>query len=192
MKSLYILFLMFFMSVSFPTMANDEALSRAQYMIRQMNAELNQLKSTHQSLLAEKTAKEKDYDALQKKYDKLQVKSDKNKKSMRGKVVEIKQQYRDEVGEHTETRKSLSAMTQEKNKLFKIATEQTQAIDRCVGNNKKLFDINLELLSAYEKKGVWDSVTQAEPFSGLSQVQVENLVDDYQYNLEDLRVEAGL
>lgn len=192
MKSLYVLFVMFFMTVSIPVMANDEALSRAQYMIRQMNAELNQLKSTHQSLLAEKTAKEKEHSALQKKYDKLKEKSKKNKKSMQGKVVEIKQQYKDEIVGHAETRKLLSSMTQEKNKLFRISTEQMQAIDRCVGNNNKLFEINIELLSAYEKKGVWDSVTQAEPFSGLTQVQIENLVDDYQYKLEDLRVESGL
>jgi len=192
MKSINVFLLMFFVALSLPVMADNEALSRAQYMVRQMNAELNQLKTVQQNLLTEKTVQEKEFNALQKKYDKLQAKSDKNKKSMNGKVLEIRQQYRDEVGAHTDTRKLLAMKIQEKNKLFNIATEQTQAIDRCVGNNKKLYEINLELLSVYEKKGVWDSVTQAEPFSGLSQVQIENLVDDYQYKLEDLRVEADL
>ena len=186
------LFLMFFMSVSFSVMANDEALSRAQYMIRQMNAELNQLKSTHQNLLAEKTARDKDYDVLKKKYDKLQIRTDKNKKAMKGQVLDVKQKFKAELSAHTETRKLFSAITEEKNRLFEIATNQMQAIDQCVGNNKKLFNINIELLSIYEKKGVWDSLTQAEPFSGLSQVEIENLIDDYQYKLEDLRVEANL
>ncbi len=192
MKSLNILFLTLLFLSSLPAMAADEALTRAQYMIRQMNAELNQLKSTNQGLLTDKTAQQVELKSLHKKYDKLQSSSEDNKKSLKGKVGEIKQQYKDEIYAHTETRKLLAEMTQEKNRLFKVATEQIQAIDLCVGNNKKFFDINQQLLSIYENKGVWDSVIQAEPFSKLSQVQVENLVDDYQYKLEDLRVEPNL
>jgi len=184
--------MMLFLVVSTPAMANKDALSRAQYMIRQMNAELNQLKSTNQTLLAEKDALTKEYEKLQKKNDKLTNKSEKNKKALKGKVAEVRGQFKNEVKAHNETRRKLAKMTQEKDGLFKVATEQTQAIELCMANNKKLYEINLEVLSRYENKGVWDSVTQAEPFSRLSQVQIENLVDDYQYKMDDLRVEADL
>jgi len=192
MKTANLFFLMMGMIISIPATANNEALNRAQYMIRQMNAELTQLKATNQGLLAEKSSQEKDYKALQKKYDKLVSKTDKNKKKMKGRVVEVKQKYKDEVMAHADTRKQLSTVVQQKNKFFEIATQQTQTIDLCVANNRKLYEINLELTSIYENKGVWDSVTQAEPFSGLSQVKIENLVDDYQYRLDDLRVEVEL
>jgi len=192
MKILNLFFMMLFLCVAYPAMANDEALARAQYMIRQMNAELTQLKTTNQTLLAEKTSQEKELVALQKKYDKFTDKADKNKKAMKGQVVEIKQQYKDEIEAHAETRRLLAEKKQEKDELFKIATGQTETIDLCVGNNKKLYGINRELLAVYENKGVWDSVTQAEPFSRLSQVKIENLVDDYQYRLYDLRVDVDL
>lgn len=192
MKMINIFFMTLFLFITYPAIANDEAFARAQYMIRQMNAELTQLKSTNQTLLAEKTSQEKELAALQKKYDKLADKADENKKAMKGRVVEIKQQYKDEVEAHVETRRLLAEKIQEKNDLLKIATGQTQTIDLCVANNKKLYEIDQELLTVYENKGVWDSVTQAEPFSRLSQVKIENLVDDYQYRLDDLRVEVEL
>jgi len=192
MKILNLLWLAVFFMIATPVTANDDAMARAQYMLRQMNAEMIQLKASQQSLLAEKDALKKDFDKLQKKYDGLTSKSEKNKQAMKGKVSEIKQRYKEEVTAHNETRKQLKEIIQEKNRLFNVATEQTRSLDLCVGNNEKLYTINREILSQYEEKGVWDSVTQAEPFSGLTQVQIENLVDDYQYRLDDLRVGADL
>ncbi len=181
-----------FLMLTTPAMANDDAMARAQYMLRQMNAEMVQLKATQQTLLAEKDALQKDFDQLQNKYEKLTSKSSANKQAMNDKVSELKQKYTEMVEQNNETRKQLSEVTQEKNRLYTVATEQTQAIDLCVNNNKKLYGINRELLGKYENKGVLDSLTQAEPFSRLSQVQIENLVDDYQYKLDDLRVGSDL
>jgi len=175
-----------------PVHANKEALAKAQYMLRQMNAELNQLKVTNKKILAEKTQLESDNKALQKKHDKLSSKSAKNKMAMKGKFADLKQVYKDEVLAHKEARQELNAMTVEKNKIFEIATQQTQKIDLCVGNNKKLFEINQFALTQYEEKGVWDSLTQGEPFSKLTQVEIENMIDDMQYNMDELRVEADM
>ncbi len=181
-----------FLMLSTPAMANDDAMARAQYMLRQMNAEMVQLKATQQTLLAEKEALQKDFDKLQNKYEKLTSKSSANKQAMNDKVSELKQKYLEIVEQNNETHKQFSEVTQEKNRLYTVASEQTQTIDLCVNNNKKLYEINRDLLVKYENKGVLDSLTQAEPFSRLSQVQIENLVDDYQYKLDDLRVGSNL
>ena len=173
-------------------MANDDAIARAQYMLRQMNAEMVQLKASQQSLLAEKESLQKDFDQLQNKYEKLTSKSSKKQQAMSDQVSELKQKYIEIVEQHNEARKQLSEATQENDRLYAVASEQTKSIDLCVNNNKKLYEINHELLVKYENKGVWDSMTQAEPFSGLTPAQIENLVDDYQYRLDDLRVDSGL
>lgn len=191
-KLVNILFMIAVMLAAAPAYANKDALAKAQYMLRQMNAELNQLRVAKQKVQAEKAQLEIDNKALKKKYDKLTKKTVKNKSAMKGRLSELKEIYKNEIKSHNETRKKLKVVTNEKVRLFDIATEQTQKIDLCVANNNKLFAIDKELLVRFEEKGVWDSMVQAEPFSKLSQVEVENLVDDYQYNMENLRVEVGM
>jgi chromosome segregation ATPase len=161
-------------------------------MIRQMNAELNQLKSEKQALLTEKQKLTKSQKKLNKKYDRLEKKSNKNKSSMKGLISDVREKYKSEVADHNVTRDQLKAMVLDKNRILGVANRQLQAVNTCVLNNKKLYEINQAVLGKYENKGFWDSVTQAEPFSGLSQVEIENLVDDYQYQLDDLRVESEL
>jgi len=172
--------------------ANKDALAKAQFMLRQMNAELNQLRASKQKLLAEKSQLEKDSARLQKKYDKLTRKSANNKTAFKGKFSDLTHTYNDEILAHAETQKQLTQLKSEKENITEIANQQIQKIELCVANNKKLFDINQNLLVKFEDKGVWDSMVQAEPFSKLTQVEIENLVDDYQYNMDNLRVKADM
>ena len=76
---------------------------------------------------------------------------------MNDKVSELKQKYLEIVEQNNETHKQFSEVTQEKNRLYTVASEQTQTIDLCVNNNKKLYEINRDLLVKYENKGVLDS-----------------------------------
>lgn len=62
-------------------------------------------------------------------------------------------------------------------------------LDTLIGHNLRLFEIGNELLDRYEHKGVW-SALKAEPFTGLKRVELENIVQDYRFALEDQRVDA--
>jgi chromosome segregation ATPase len=57
----------------------------------------------------------------------------------------------------------------------------------CEGKNLKLYEANVEMGERFEKKGVWDSLLQAEPFTGIQQVEVENILEEYRFRVEDLR-----
>ena len=162
--------------------ADKEAMARAQYMIRQITAEKNQLTVNNQKLLAEKKE-------LEKKLESLQKKSESKKTAMSGKIKGIRKQLKQERNQHAETRDKLDLISSENDRLFNLALEQTHTIDICVSNNKKLYEVNKEILGQYEDKGIWNVITQAEPVMGLTRVQIENFVDDYQYRLDDLRVE---
>lgn len=189
----FLLMLAVLMLITKPVMAvENDAMAKAQYMLRQVAAEKNQIAAEKQQLLAENKQLSQDLEELKKKYDKLINKSEKAESSMKGRMSEMNQQYRDEVSAHNETRKQLADIAREKDRLLNTAMEQTQSIDLCVSNNKKLYEINQELLGKYEHKGIWSVISQKEPFTGLSQVQIENLVDDYQYRLDDLRVTSDL
>ena len=189
----FLLMLAVLMLITKPVMAvENDAMAKAQYMLRQIAAEKNQIAAEKQQLLAENKQLSQELEELKKKYGKLTNKSEKAESSMKGRISEMNQQYSDEVSAHNETRKQLAKVMQAKENLFNTAQEQTQSIDLCVSNNKKLYEVNQELLGKYENKGIWSVISQKEPFTGLSQVQIENLVDDYQYRLDDLRVTSDL
>jgi len=59
-----------------------------------------------------------------------------------------------------------------------------------VGHNLRLFQIGNELLDRFEGKGVWAALKAAEPFTGRSRVELENIVQDYRFALDDQRVDA--
>jgi chromosome segregation ATPase len=60
----------------------------------------------------------------------------------------------------------------------------------CVANNLKLKIIAHEILDRYQRKGVWQGLLQAEPFTQIKSVEIENLVQDYQDRIDDLK--AGI
>ena len=63
-------------------------------------------------------------------------------------------------------------------------------VDTLIGHNLRLFEIGNELLDRFENKGVWASLREAEPFTGLKRVELENIVQDYRFAIDDQRVEA--
>lgn len=163
----------------------DEAMSRAQFMIRQISAERDQLQSDKASL-------KKQLDEIQKKYDGLENKSSKTSGDMKQQFTQLRELYETERKEHEATRTSLAAIVAEKNQLTDVASGQGQGLELCMNNNKKLYDVTQNMLTAYEDKSAWDGLMQREPFTGLSKIEIENMVDDTQYNIDVLRVNAEL
>ncbi|MDQ1363112.1 MAG: hypothetical protein QG652_972 [Pseudomonadota bacterium] len=168
-----------------PAHAADEAIARAQFMIRQISAERDQLQTDKAALQAQ-------LDELQKKHESLENKSSKTSGDMKQQFTQLREQYEGERKSHETTRTTLAATVAEKNRLADIAAGQSQSLELCIGNNKKLYDVTRTMLGEYETKSMWDSLVQAEPFTGMTRIEVENLVDDMQYKIDDLRVNPDL
>ena len=96
-----------------------------------------------------------------------------------------------------ETTRQLAAMTQKQNEtaseLGKRESELAQvnaSLSKsnsdnlsCEAKNQKLFDYGQVLLQRYQKKGVWDALTNKEPVLGLERVDEENTVQEYRNKL---------
>ena len=54
--------------------------------------------------------------------------------------------------------------------------------------NRELYKLGSEVLTRYEKFGLGDALTAREPFTGITRVKLENLVQDYEDKLADQRV----
>jgi len=54
--------------------------------------------------------------------------------------------------------------------------------------NLELWRLGNEILTRYEKFGLGDALAAREPFTGISRVKLENLVQDYKDKVDDQRV----
>lgn len=61
----------------------------------------------------------------------------------------------------------------------------------CVDRNAGLYNLNAEVLERMENRGFWSSLTEREPFTKLKRVELENLIDDYKYRADELRLEQS-
>lgn len=59
----------------------------------------------------------------------------------------------------------------------------------CVDRNVGLYEINNEVLDRMEDRGFWSQLTEREPFTRLKRTQLENLIDDYRYRVDELRLD---
>ena len=60
-------------------------------------------------------------------------------------------------------------------------------VDDREAKNYELFKLANEILTRYEKFGLGEALTAREPFTGLTRVKLENLVQDYQDTLSQQR-----
>jgi DNA repair exonuclease SbcCD ATPase subunit len=168
--------------------AAQKALAKAQFLLRQTTAE--------------KAALQQQMDALKQQVDTLGKQLSDSKAAAATRQQSAEQRLAASAGKWRDSheqlaeqlaaaREQLKAQAQQVAQLQQQAQTQTENFQLCYTNNKKLYDLNRELLGQYNKKGVMDAVKQKEPFTGIKQVEVENLIQDYQYKLDDLNLSLG-
>jgi len=78
---------------------------------------------------------------------------------------------------------------QNDNQLLAAAVQEREKwIGQCSANNKSLIAVNREIIDKYQNKGILDKFAEAEPFTGIGQVEAENVAEAYQFRLQDLKV----
>jgi hypothetical protein len=166
--------------------ANDKALqnalAKAQYMLRQNTAEKQQLQQKLDAL--EKEFKEyKDQagsklaakESTSKKLGRTLALDESTSAELQGNYVELLELFRQE-----------QAVA---NDLDQKLTDKVAQFDQCRDHNLNLFEVNKEILGQYKDKGFWDVVASNEPFTGIKQVEIENIIQEYQFKNEDLLIE---
>ena len=161
--------------------ASKQALDRAQMMLKKMNSE-------KQALQQNLAALQQQFDDSQAELELVKQESAREQKKLRATLSEWKGSHARVKGSLQDTRSELQLAKLNVKNLSANLNRQTANFNLCFENNNKLFDINKELLSHYTDKSAWDAVVESEPFLQLKQVEVENLVQDYRYQLEDLNL----
>lgn len=69
--------------------------------------------------------------------------------------------------------------------------QRDREIVACEVKNLKLYEYNVELLGRYQGKGFLDVLKQKEPLTGLKNVEIENLLEEYRDKLDEQQIVSG-
>ncbi len=172
----------------------QQAMAKMQYLMRQLSAEKAELQARNAQLEGEIEALRADLEQLESRLGRTSEALDRYKETDE-KLRELLQKSQDRTrdlidqynGKLQEAALLIGDLRTEKAEVEGISAQRQQAIETCESKNEELFQVNAELLERYEKKGLWDSFKQREPFTGLGAVAIENAIAEYRFKLEDLR-----
>ena len=179
--------------LSLPAHADERALqaalSKAQYMLKQATADKL---AAEQKLTRVQTEFDQYKKASEKQVQQAQLKGQQGSAQLTEKVDLMKTRYTELQGKYVQLKQEYIKLSKSGNNLDSQLKVQQDNFQLCLENNRKLYDINQEILGNYQDKGFWDVMQESEPFTGFKTVKVENLIQDYQYKNEDLRVDEAL
>jgi chromosome segregation ATPase len=192
MYKLYVMLLIALAGFCFSVSATaDEGLkkglAKAQYMLRQANAEKVAMK---QQFDAEKKAAEENQKELAKAGSSLK-KAERRIAKLEGSLAVWKDEYEKLKETLAVTRLHLAKMQRYSSQQEDRFTTLNSNFELCEKQNDQLVSMGFSLLEAYESKGLSEAVKQNDPFFGLKKVEIENLVQDYQHQIEDLSLDMN-
>lgn len=97
-------------------------------------------------------------------------------------------QMQELVVKFRETGQTLKDVETDRDQLRGQLSSQERDLKTCVDRNAGLYLVSDEILRNLENRGVWSTLTEKEPFTKLSRTRLENLIDEYRYRVEELRV----
>lgn len=101
-----------------------------------------------------------------------------------------KEQLQELVTKFRETANTLRDVETDRATIKSQLAAQEREHKTCVDRNAALYNLNSEVLDRMEHRGFWSGVAEREPFTKLKRVQLENLIDDYKYRADELKLES--
>lgn len=104
-------------------------------------------------------------------------------------LQQTEDKLREVIGRYHELARNLQKTSAEKADVEHQLAKETHRREDAEAKNQKLYQLNAELLKKFDDKGVMDALLQHEPFTGIKEVQIENLRQDYGYKADKLKVQ---
>lgn len=188
------------MGVAFAEVVRREGSEQAGQIARMQQAltaatmERDTLAAAKAKLEEEKAALEKKLEQANRKLSTTEGALDRYRETdaaLRDRLTEDRARMQELIERFRETAQNLRQVELERAELTSVASRQHEEIRACTQKNLDLYQANLDLLDRYEAKGVWASLFQREPVTGLKRVEVENMIEEYRYRLDQLVVSAS-
>lgn len=132
--------------------------------------------ATRRQLAGERSARSRmgrELQALQTEWDKLKAR-----------LSDTEKQLADSVAVQRATAQTLAQAEAEKKQAAARLAGKEQDLNVCQSHNGRLYGIGREMMQKYRDKSCQDALAQAEPFTGLKKVEVENLLEIWRDRLD--------
>lgn len=170
------------------------------------NAELfqqmQQLASERTGLQAENARMKKELDDLRKERDQLKkgeqavalkvksgeaalARSAADRASTEQQLTQTKAKLQELIDKFRETLQTLSQVETDGTTAKQALARRDQELKICTERNAALYKLNDEVLTHFDKQGLFSRVAHAEPFTQIKRVQLENLIDDYRARAQE-------
>lgn len=174
--------------------AADQALRKAQGMLRQLTQEKAALTSENAALQAqvdELQNQVKQLEPLQGEVERYRagVESLQSAASaLQTQLGKSRSREQDLLNKQRQIVEQARKIQSDNQLLVAAVKEREQWIAECSEKNANLVETNEQLVEKYQDKGFWQRLGELEPFTGIASVETENIVESYQFKLEDLTV----
>jgi chromosome segregation ATPase len=175
---------------------------RERQALRRMQQQLTEIQQQKSAVDQEKTVLE---DALKKTQNEIDVHkrstaSAAAKAHLLEKEIETasseKAELRARLDEAAKQNQAVSAQRDQLEQDLKTAAsvlaKENEQRKLCETNNAALYGIGRELVDWYGRKGAFHAILEAEPFTRMKSVEMENLLENYREKLEGQRLERSI
>ena len=173
----------------------------------QLLQQMQQMASERTSVQAENEKMKKELDDLRKERDQLKKKgagadaanarlrageaelarANQKRESTEQELTQTKAKMNDLIAKFRETLATMRDVETENASNKQSLSTRERELHVCVDRNVALYKLNDEILTHFEHQGAWSRVAQAEPFTKIKRVQLENLIDEYKGRADDQR-----
>jgi DNA repair exonuclease SbcCD ATPase subunit len=174
--------------------ADDDTVARAREMLRRTQEALHQAQADNAELLRAKTEAEQKLKVATDQIATVQSGSKAAQGALNAKLTsaqsvqtDLQNKLNDANARVAATNAKLGDTTQQLNARVAEIAQVKQMLEQsktanasCEDKNMKLYSYAEAVLQLYKNKGVWASLSQKEPVLGLKEVDVENVVQEYQ------------
>jgi chromosome segregation ATPase len=175
----------------------------------QLVQQLQQLGSERTALQAEQARMKKELEEMRKERDALKAgqaavgqrarasseaavaRSTRERDALEAELTKTKANTQDLIAKFRETVQAMREIETDRATAKQALTARMTELDSCVKSNDALYKLNDEVLTHFSDQGLWSRVGQAEPFTRLKRVELENIIENYRYRAEDQKLSLG-
>lgn len=187
--------------------AND---SREKQMLRRVQQQMQQVEQARALAEQEKATALADKERVERELDQAQAtgrklsgeraarsRAERELKAAQGEVATLKTKLAETEAKLAETQTKLQATSQTlaqtesaKKQTESQLTNVKQTQQECRKQNHQLYELTRETMNKYRDKTCQDALAQAEPFTGIKKVEVENLLEIWRDRADQARLQT--
>ncbi|MES1196577.1 MAG: hypothetical protein ABUL58_06500 [Steroidobacter sp.] len=167
--------------------------TRVMQQLQQISAEKTRLQSENDAMkkqleeLKARLAKTgADQAVLQQQKRELDASSARQKESA-DELEKSRARMQELIGKFREMATQLQSVETDRAQLKTALETRERDYKICVDRNVGLYFLNDEILQHLEGRTAWDKTVEKEPFTRISRIRLDNLVDEYRDRAEELR-----